>query len=667
MKRHIKLFKQAWRAIFTIVILMYLIGVGLAHNFNQRFDSFRSSIIYDRHGKIIAILPNKNGNYSRPIDKMPLDFEKLLLEKEDKYFYFHIGVNPVSTIRALWHYLIGGRGGGSTITQQLTKIVLGNERERTLGNKLVETFYALSLEMWESKRAILDMYEESVYLGNLTQGFAEGAYVYYNKPINDLDESGWQALINTLSNPSVRKPQASGEYKHNTPTFFELGSASLACTKDCTTTIDLDLTIKLREIVKRYVNMEYDRGVKNGVLIVLKEPENEILALIGSPDPESTKDGAKINMAIEPRPIGSTVKPLIYARAFEKGMRPYTKIEDREYRYNIGTGFALYPKNYDGKYHGTVTTAESLANSLNVPAVKTLEYVGLADFYNLLTNKLSFHPLADLSTYQLGIALGGLEMDPLTLAHYLSTFVNSGELKPLKLINNQTYETPMSRATEAKQIFDPSSIALINKILSDRTLSVDQFGAKSSLNLPQNNYAVKTGTSRDYHDSWTVGWTPDYLVLAWVGNAENTALNQVSGQSGAGDIWHEAMSVLANSEYNKNTPFDFSTIKNVIVPSLNNANILTTSWGLPGDIVSKHIDLLFDKTLITSPHEGDIFDLTQKVSIPLVATEDVDWHVNNAFLGHSKTLTFSPSLPGRYNIRATDGSGYSQTVSFVIE
>src|SRR3989338_2381195 len=138
-------------------------------------------------------------------------------------------------------------------------------------------------------------------------------------------------------------------------------------------------------------------------------------------------------MAIKPRPVGSTIKPFIYLKGFEKGLRPYTLVNDREYKFPIATGFPLYPKNYDGAYRGIVPLHEALSGSLNVPTVKTLEYVSLSDFYSFLEHTLGFKPLQTWDSYQYGIALGGLEMDPLTLAHLMTTFGNQGELTPLKL------------------------------------------------------------------------------------------------------------------------------------------------------------------------------------------------------------------------------------------
>ncbi len=355
-------------------------------------------------------------------------------------------------------------------------------------------------------------------------------------------------------------------------------------------------------------------------------------------------------MAIEPRPIGSTSKPFIYLEAFEKGMRPYTLIEDREYKYSIGTGFPFYPKNYDGLFHGLVTAHQSLSNSYNIPAVKTLEYVGLNNFYYFLEHKLNFESLQDLDSYQYGIALGGLEMDTLTLAHNLTLFPQNGVLKPLQLYFNKGstanyIRPPMSELTTETKIADPEYVELVTKILNDRKAGVEQFGLRSNLNLSQDNYAVKTGTSRDYHDSWTIGYTPDFVVAVWVGNAENKPLEHVTGSSGAGRVWNESMELMFNSEYNKKTQFDFSHTKEVLI---NNS----LDVALKDDIIAEHQNVLEDKSLILSPHEDDRILLEPKTIIPLRAREDVDWYEGNHFLGHSQKMYVTPKEPRTYSIKA---------------
>ncbi len=644
----------------------------------KKYNELESVIVKDRHGKIISVLPNAKGEYSLYKEKLPDRLKEFLTAKEDRFFYVHPGVNPASIARSAINRLFGeNSGGGSTITEQLAKNLLGHENERTLGRKIAELFYAFSLEIFLSKEKILAMYANTVYLGNNIQGFGEASLEYFGKNLEDLNDSELISLIASLPNPSAKNPWKNANKKsaetlaallsaefdpgikavrsaknlvRKSETAFELESLKENCEKTCVTTLDKDLTSRLREILRRNIGIAWDSRARNGAIVVLKLPENELLAIVGSPNPGGIANGQSINMAIEPRPIGSTAKPFIYLKAFEKGLRPYTLAEDREYKYPIATGYPLYPKNYDGLYHGEVTLHEALSNSYNTPAVKVLEYVGLSEFYDFLLRDLSFAPAQDLDNYRLGIALGGLEMDPLTLAHYLSLFPAGGTLKPLYLYLDKNGEEkivlpPMALSSKERKIADPKYAELVTKILSDRKAGVSQFGLESSLNLTQDNYAVKTGTSRDYHDSWTVGYTPDYLAVVWLGNAENEPLKKVTGQSGAGRIWNETMELLGNSEYNRKTPFAWKEIKAFLMDG-------SISFGLRDDIPEEHINLMKEGGLILSPHAEDMILFEEPVSIPLKSSEEASWYAEDSYIGKGKTAVWHPEKPGIYKIKA---------------
>lgn len=648
----------------------------------SRYHALESVTIEDRNGVVLIELPNQNGAYGIYTDTIPPRVQELLLHKEDRYFYLHPGINPFSIVRATVQYLTGHRvGGASTITQQLVKNILGTGQDRSIGNKLMEMVYALDLELFTSKEEILIMYANTVYMGNQIEGLHGASELYFDTKLEHLDDTKIMMLLATLSSPSTRNPwrddnaTASRNLAHRLgvifdpkealvtqahtyvpPRSFELSSMHQSCVVSCRTTLDADLTNRLRTILDQHVQLGWGVGARSGAIVVLKLPENEVLAVVGTPDTESYESGQQINMAIQPRPIGSTAKPFIYLEGFAKGLRPYTLVNDREYKFPIGNGFPLYPKNYDGTYRGWITLHTALSNSLNVPTVKVLQYVGLPTFYTFLEHTLGFTPLQDLDTYRYGIALGALEMDPLTLAHLLSIFPQEGVLAPLHLFlsgtTTTTIATPMSRTTSTKMVADPAFTELVTKVLNDRLTGVQQFGLASSLNLSQSNYAVKTGTSQDYHDSWTVGYTPDFLVVVWFGNPDNTPLQHVTGQSGAGSIWHDAMELLMNTDYNKHTPLNFSHVEDV---TINNS----IDFGSQGDVVTEHQHLLPDDTLITSPQDGDTFLQEAHTNIPLVSPESVSWYVNGALIGTGSRVTFSPTTANDYTIKAVSTRGTS--------
>ncbi len=657
----------------------------------NEYKVLESVTVKDRNGQIISISPNQKGEYTLYLKELPKRFKELLVKKEDRFFYFHPGFNPVSIIRASLKSITNhSRSGSSTLTEQLAKNLLSNEQDRNLTNKLVELFYALALEKFHTKEEILVMYANSVYMGSNIQGFEQASVNYFDKNLAELSDSEIVSLLATLASPNISNPRKLANQKlseslaqklginfeplgdlttvnkfyiNNSKTSFEFETLGQKCIKSCETTIDVILNEKIREILQRNIDAIHDSGARNGAIVVLKQPENELLAIVGSVTPESTTDGQNINMAIEPRPIGSTAKPFIYAKAFEMGLRPYTLVADREYKYPIATGYSLYPKNYDGLYHGTVSLHESLSNSYNVPTVKTLEYVGLSEFYNFLQHKLNFKPLRNLDSYQYGIALGGLEMDPLTLAHFYSIFPAQGVLKPVSIYKDNKHSAlkiPMDEIISAQKVIDSKYIELVTRILHDRKTGVEQFGLNSSLNLYQNNYAVKTGTSRDYHDSWTVGYTPDYVVAVWLGNAENEPLKHVSGQSGAGQIWNEVMALLNTTEYNKKTPFTWSETKEFLIDD-------SLDFGLLDDSVNERRFLIGEKSLILSPHDNDSLLVEEGGVLKLTASTEVSWFVDNDFIGKGSEQYFLPTKSGTYTIKAKNSSKSESvkiTVSF---
>ncbi len=646
------------------------------------YQSQNSILVKDRKGETIFVLPNSKGYLAQYLKEIPPRLKELLIKKEDKYFYYHFGFNPISIFQiGLSKLGIGDRSGCSTITQQLVKILLGKENERTLKNKILESFYTLNLEIFKSKDEILKMYVNSIYFGNGAQGINKASQFYFGVSPELLTEGQMLQLLAAISSPTENNPAefVNKKIALNLSQKFNLDTEKLIINEPAVVkenmknylkyndlsfeiqpflkdlkgtqftplekffltglTIDERLSLKLREIVKRNIENLKEKGAKHSALIVIRLPENEILALIGSPHPQSFEDGYQINMLTKPRAIGSTVKPFIYLTAFEKGLRPYTLVEDKEYKYITALGFPLYPKNFDFKYRGEVNLHYALSNSLNVPSLKVLEYVGLDNFYNFLEKDLEFKPVQPLSNYQLGIALGVLEMNLMDLAKYFTIFPNNGILRELKIFPNQNFPE--------REISKPQYIQLINKILNDRKTGIEQFGLKSELNLFQGNYALKTGTSRDFKDSWIMGYTPDFLIGVWVGNTENEPTEGISGQEGAGTIWAEAMELLLNSEYNKKTSLDFSLIREYNF----NGNL---EYGLSDDDYEKILNILEerDKSLVLSPNDGDDFLLEEGSQIILTAKEDVEWFANGNFIGIGRERFFMPQEPGFYEIKA---------------
>ena len=238
-------------------------------------------------------------------------------------------------------------------------------------------------------------------------------------------------------------------------------------------------------------------------------------------------------------------------------------------------------------------------------------------------------------------------MDLLTLSHFFTIFPNKGVLKPLTLENAKPRAlwTRMEETQKEKRAVEEPYVELVNKILSDREAGVEQFGLRSNLTLPYKNYALKTGTSRDYHYSWTVGYTPDFLVGVWLGNSDNTAMRELTGQTGAGAVWQDVMNLLYASSHNHSTPFTFDRLKEFTASG-------SIEYGLSGDDYAAAQSLMKNDSLILSPHNGDTIELTKNTVIPLKAREEVDWFVDGALLGTGKEISFYPKRTGTISIEA---------------
>lgn len=442
--------------------------------------------------------------------------------------------------------------------------------------------------------------------------------------------------------------------------MFELTSlySQQDCGQTCTLSTDRELTAKIREIVSDRLGTKQFSSVANAAVVVIKlgknsEP-NRLLALVGTPNPYGTDNGSQINMALSPRPIGSTWKPFIYEKAIEKGARPYSLIDDTEYRYEIGTGYAFYPKNYDGIYRGEVTLHYALSNSLNVPAVRALQFDGIPEFGTFMKDGLGFIPQQSFDTYQLSVALGGLEMNPLLLANYFTVFPRNGILAPLELIEGQRMEVPMSIGVSAPtRVFLATTTALINKMLSDRLMGVEQFGLESNLNLPFVEYAVKTGTTYDYHDSWTVGYTPDAVVVVWIGNSDNKPMDLLTGARGAGKIWHDVMTLL--EARGDTVPQNFDTRAVIDIQTKEGRSL-----GLHNDDVERSRTIMIDtkgSNVVLEPHNADVLLYQQGMSVPLRSTRALLWKINGKVIGEGEKVFWNPTQPGKYMIEAYEKSG----------
>ncbi len=322
------------------------------------------------------------------------------------------------------------------------------------------------------------------------------------------------------------------------------------------TTLDPGLQDLAQKIVKDQVANLADKHASDGALVAIRPSTGEILAMIGSADFYNEAISGQVNMAVSPRQPGSSIKPLTYALAFEKGWTPSTLIWDVPSEFPPSgnpddTRPPYKPVNYDSRFHGPVMVRTALANSYNIPAVKTLQFVGIYHDPNSPDKPgfIDFAKSMGITTltrddYGLSLTLGGGDVTLLQLTGVYATFANGGLRVPpvaiTKILDHDGNVVYQSQRPQGQQVVSPEISYLITSILSDNQARTPAFGPNSVLNLPF-PAAAKTGTTNDFRDNWTLGYTPDIAVGVWVGNADYTPMQNTSGLTGAAPIWSQFM------------------------------------------------------------------------------------------------------------------------------
>jgi len=498
--------------------------------------------------------------------------------------------------------------GGSTITQQVARNLLLNQNERrsiSLRRKLREAFLAWELTQRVSKNDILALYLNQVNYGGMAYGVEAAAQTYFGKSAGDLIlpecallaglpqapglydpfthpdlakqrqqivlnlmekqgsithqqniEAGSAPLSYILTPYPIEAPHFIWIIKDQLDALFSSGKLNPKQSLVVRTTLDLDDQHAAEQIVKRRIDDfkpkegEINHNVNNAALVVINPRTGDILALVGSADYfDSAIDGA-LDMATSARQTGSAFKPFIYALAMDpKQTDPWTAATSI---LDVSTTFVTHdnqpytPVDYDGREHGPVSLREALASSLNIPAVKTLKKVGIERTINL-ASRLGITSLNDPQNYDLSLVLGGGEVSLLQLSTAYASLANggiyTGSYSILDIRNTDGELVYSQERTPPLQVLDPRVVWLISEILSDDQARKIGFGANSTLKI-EHTAAVKTGTTTNFHDNWTIGYTPDLLVGVWVGNSNYEAMHNITGVTGAAPIWNEAMRAL---------------------------------------------------------------------------------------------------------------------------
>ncbi len=581
----------------------------------------QSTKILDRNGKLIYSIYVSENRTIVPISEIPKSVQQATIAIEDKDFYHHGGINFVGGIfRAIKDTILTGHlEGGSTITQQLIKQSLLTP-EQTLTRKIKEAILAFWTERLYSKDEILELYLNRVPYGGTAYGIEEGARIFFGKRAKDLNLAEASLLAGLPQAPTYYSPFGTNpdlairrqkqvlnrmvedgyitskerDKALKTPLKFSSGSVSLkaphfvAYVKEqlvkkygeaavdqkglkVTTTLDLDLQNYAQATVAAEVQKQRNLKVGNSAALITNPSTGEILTMVGSYDYDAT-DGGKVNVTLAERSPGSSIKPLVFALGFLKGIStPATAWIDSKFCFPAFAGKAYCPGNYDGRFHGVVQSRFALGNSYNIPAVKQLAVDKVEDFIATASAMGVTTFTDDPERYGYSLALGGGEVKMVDMATAFGVFANGGRKQDLvsilkvedskgTVLEDNTKKikkpTPYSLAStwDGSELWKPKDnwvlpeavTFLISHILLDDGARSGTFGSGSILNIPGKTVSVKTGTTEDKRDNWTIGYTTGKdprLTVVWVGNNNNTPMSPFleSGNTGAAPIWNKLM------------------------------------------------------------------------------------------------------------------------------
>ncbi len=565
----------------------------------------QSTIIYDRSGK--NILYEFHGEEKRTlvnINNIPSHVQKATIAIEDKNFYKHKGYSLWAMFRTMiTNVLYNRKAGGSTLTQQFVKnALLTSEKKYT--RKIKELILAQKIEKKYTKDEILQMYLNEIPYGSNAYGIEAASQKYFGKSVKDINIAEAALLAALTQAPSKYSPYGDnkdlliGRQQYVLDIMEEQGYISNEEKEEAKkyelvfknpetniiaphfimyireilsekygektleqgglkiyTTIDLDKQKAAEEAIK---NQEEKNATKynanNAALVAIDPKTGQILAMVGSKNYFDDEIDGQVNVAIKNRQPGSSLKPLVYATLFSKGgYNPNTIL------YDVVTDFSSYePKNYNGQENGPIQIKKALAGSLNVPAVKALYLAGINNVIKL-AKEAGYTTLTDPDKYGLSLVLGGAEVKLLEHVNAYSIFAQEGKINNttgILKIEDKNGNILEEYKQDTRKVLDSNIAKMINSILSDNNNRSFIFGEKNSLVLNNRTSAAKTGTTNEFKDAWTIGYTPSLVAGVWVGNSNGNEMKTgADGSVVAAPIWNafmtKALSETPNESFNE--------------------------------------------------------------------------------------------------------------------
>jgi penicillin-binding protein 1C len=586
---------------FIFIVLPFSGYVFLSSLPNPRELSQReipqTTKIYDRNGALLyQIYANENRTLV-PLNTIPKNLINATIAIEDKDFYKNSGIDINGIGRAALADITGKPiQGGSTITQQLIKSTLLTP-EVSISRKIKEIVLAFWAEKIYTKNQILEMYFNQVSYGGTAWGIEAASETYFGKNVKDLDLAQSAFLAGMPQAPTTYSPYGENpnlwkvrqkevlnkmltlKYINkdqetealNEGLVFEIPQTPIYAphfvmyVKDLliqkfglplvekggltvTTSLDLSLQNKTQDIVAEEINNDAYLNLTNGAALITNPTNGDILAMVGSKD-YNDPNGGNVNLTTALRQPGSSIKVVTYTAALGDGFTAATVLDDSPITF-LNPGSESYsPVNYDGAFHGKMPLRIAFANSFNIPAVKTLQKIGIGNMVSL-AKKMGITTWGDPSQYGLAITLGAAEVKMTDMATVYGTIANLGkrvDLDPLLKVTDHNDDILYQKQDELpNQVIDSGVAFIISNILADNNARSMEFGPNSLLNIPGHTVSVKTGTTDNKRDNWTIGFTPQDLVAVWVGNNDNSPMSPTlaSGITGAAPIWNKIMTSL---------------------------------------------------------------------------------------------------------------------------
>lgn len=640
--------------IFFLFIFLFLFFILVNSDIILQSESGNIKI-FDKNGVLLYEIPGKSKFYYSELQSLQ-DLNDYTLEAfiitEDKTFWDNIGIDIFRMTKVIWENIIlDQKKGASTISMQLVKNKIHQNKDRNIKNKLIEIIYAININLFYNKEDILKEYLNNIYFGNLVYGIETASNFYFSKSAKNLSIGESAFLASIIQNPSIYNPLVNFDntikrkniilnlmYENNiitkkqlensinmdiklnirdnikAPHFVRYVISYLQYKnpeyfkKDIHTTLDYSLQKKVESIVNENLERFKKHNVNNASVFVVNK-KGEIIVFLGSKDFYDTSIDGNVNNIFSYRQPGSVLKPLTYLLALSQGYKLSDPILDTKTSFFSEYG-NYAPKNFSKEYYGLVFLKDALASSLNVSAVKVLSDIGEQNLFNLLMQFNIKDFGMDSKHFGLGLTLGSMDLRLYDLVKIYLAFLNYGEIKDIIFLDIEN--------NTKKEILNSELFYLITYALFENEAKYKSFGMDNVLAFGDFQVASKTGTSRNFRDNWVIGYNPCYVVGVWVGNNDAIPMDNISGIEGAGPIFRDVMNLL-----NTNNCKTFHIPENIVFQ-----DICWPSGKLPSQYCINTTRMPFEKSNIPKEYD-DMWEYENGRNYIKISKELESWAIAN--------------------------------------